>query len=179
MNLRWIATLGVLTLFGGVAIAQTGPGQRPMQHRMERHRTMMQQDLNLTNDQQAKIRQLRLDLEKKQTVVDPKIKLAHIAMKELMLADKPDRAGLEKQIKAISALQLEKKLNVVDHLFAVYTILTPEQQKDWKEHFGGKRMGLMDGGEHMGMMGGGADCMCGDGPRNRGDRPGGGPGREE
>ena len=84
---------------------------------------------------------LHLDLEKKTTQTNSKIQLARLDLKELFMADKPDKGAVEKQIKVISDLQHQQKLNHIDHLFAVRDILTPEQQKMWKEHAGGMLMG--------------------------------------
>ncbi len=181
MSLRWFAIMGVLAIFTASSFAQMGPGRRMPERRMEGRHGSMMKELNLTPDQQKKMQQMRLDLEKKQTVLDSKIKLARIAMKEATLADKLDKAAIEKQVKEVSGLQLDKKLNVVDHLFAVYNLLTPEQQKTWKEHVGKGGMGMLgDGGgmgmmrHHQGMMGGGDDH---DGPQRWDNGPGGAPDR--
>jgi Spy/CpxP family protein refolding chaperone len=178
MSVRWIATLGFLVIFAGTSLAQMGG--RMAERRAESRRGSMMKELNLTPDQETKIKKLRLELEKKQTVVDPKIKLARIAMKEVLMADKLDRAAIEKQVKEISGLQLEKKLNFVDHMFAVYNILTPEQQKTWKEHLGARGMGMLDEDtgmmrNHPGMMMGGGDNggMMGRPGRDYRDAPGG------
>lgn len=89
--------------------------------------------LNLTEAQEKEMKNLRLDLEKKQTQVQSKIKLERLDLKGLAMADNPDKAAIEKKVRTISDLQNQLKLNWVDHWFAVKAILTPEQQKIWKE----------------------------------------------
>jgi Spy/CpxP family protein refolding chaperone len=144
-TLSFIASF--LLVWTSVGFAQPGPQDRPGQ-RMER-RHQFRDQLSLSEDQEAQMKQMHLDLEKKQTQLQPKIRLARIAMKEAMLADQPDRGVFEKNIKAITDLQLEMKMNRLDHWFKVYKLLTPEQQRIWKEHFGEGPM--MDGDEPSGM----------------------------
>jgi Spy/CpxP family protein refolding chaperone len=89
------------------------------------------------------IAKLRLDLEKKQAETQSKIHIVRLDLKGLFMAEKPDRGAIEKNLKTISDLQYQAKLNHVDHLFAVKGILTSEQQKIWKEH-------MMEQGDGMG-----------------------------
>jgi Spy/CpxP family protein refolding chaperone len=115
-------------------------------------RERMAEELNLTDQQKDQMKKFRLDFERKQIGTHPKIKMARLDLKELFLKDKLDRSAIEKQMKAISDLQYQTKLDHVDHWFAVNEILTPEQQSIWKEHFGerGKRMrGHFRGRGHM------------------------------
>jgi hypothetical protein len=65
-------------------------------------------------------------------------------------------------MKEVSELQYQEKLNGLDHLFAVKAILTPEQQKMWKEHM--KQMGPEMRERMMGrMMGKGMERKQGHG----------------
>jgi Spy/CpxP family protein refolding chaperone len=113
-----------------------GPNRGPDARGM---RQEMKAKLNLTEQQETQMQKLRFDLEKKQTTVQSKIKLLRIDMKELIAAENPDRNAIEKKMKEVSDLQLQEKMNGLDHLFAVKAILTPEQQKIWKQHM--KQMG--------------------------------------
>jgi Spy/CpxP family protein refolding chaperone len=54
-------------------------------------------------------------------------------VKELFAAASPDKGAIEKKMKEVSELQFQEKVNGLDHLFAVRAMLTPEQQKLWKE----------------------------------------------
>ena len=142
---RFVVVLGMLA-FASMAIAQPDPGPR----NMPRHQEMMGK-LNLTDQQKSDMQKLRLEMEKKQVQIQSKIQLQRIDLRELFAADKPDRAAIEKGIKAVSELQLQEKMNMVDHLFAVNALLTPEQQKIWKQTIG-QRLGMMSG-EMRGMRG--------------------------
>ena len=139
------------------ALAQPGPGgeRRPRgdreccenrhEGRMPRRGDMMEK-LKLTDQQKVQMEKMRTELQKKQVTVQGKIAVMRIELKELFQAENPDRAAIEKKMKDVSDLQHQEKLNGLDHLFAVKAILTPEQQKMWKEHM------LRAGGEGMGMM---------------------------
>jgi hypothetical protein len=71
-------------------------------------------------------------------------------MREAYQADKVDRGAIEKSVKQVSDMQSQLKLNFVDFWFGVNNILTPEQQKAWKEHIGG--MGPRFGAGFRGRM---------------------------
>ena len=107
-----------------------GKPERPL---MEKRQAMLD-ELKLTSEQKTQIAKLRLEFEKRQVEMQSKIRIARLDLKSLFIADKPERAAIEKQLKTISDLQYQAKLNHVDHLFAVKGILTPDQQKIWKEH---------------------------------------------
>jgi Spy/CpxP family protein refolding chaperone len=133
----------ILLMLGmaGLAFAQPGPG---MGEGMERHagnerepmhgRQDVMAKLNLSEDQQNQMQKLRIDLQKKQATVQSKIRLARLDIEELFMAATPDKGAIEKKMKEVSDLQYQEKLNGLDHMFAVKAILTPEQQKLWKEH---------------------------------------------
>jgi Spy/CpxP family protein refolding chaperone len=80
-----------------------------------------------------------------------KIQEARVDLKGLFKADNPDRAAIEKKMSEINDLQFKGKLAFVGHLFGVRDLLTPEQQKIWKEHMADEGM---SGGEFNGMQGG-------------------------
>ena len=106
-----------------------GDSERPMHGRKE-----LMAKLKLTDDQEAQMQKMRIDLEKKQTALQAKIRIARLEMQELFSAANPDKATIEKKIKEVSDLQYQEKLNGLDHLFSVKAILSPEQQKIWKDH---------------------------------------------
>ena len=136
-----LALIACLILATANTLAQPREDDRPMRRSMERRGAMLD-DLKLAPEQKTQMAKLHLDLERKQTETQSKIRIARIDLKGLFMADKPDRAAIEKQLKTISDLQYQAKLNHVDHLFAVKGILSSDQQKIWKEH-------MMMGGEEM------------------------------
>ena len=158
--------LASLVLLPAMSLAQPGHregGRRAPMHMQQR----MFERLGLTDDQRDQIRKLSLDHAKAQTDIAAKIRVARIDLRELFLTDKLDRNAIEKQMNSVSDLQQRAKINRLDHMFAVYKILTPEQQKKWREHMA--NMGTWDGsmmrhrpGPGMGML---------DDPAPRHDQP--------
>jgi Spy/CpxP family protein refolding chaperone len=122
------------------AVAQPGPDAAKGDRPMGRHQRMMDQ-LNLTEKQHDQIEKLRLEHQKAATEMHAKIRIARLELRELFLADKLDRGAIEKKTDAITDLQRKAKTQLLDHLFAVYDVLTPDQQKIWKKHAGMMGMG--------------------------------------
>jgi Spy/CpxP family protein refolding chaperone len=149
--------VAMVALVSALAFGQMaqGGGQRGGQPGV---RQAMMKKLNLTEQQQTQMRKLRADLEKKNIQTSSKIQLARIDMKELMLADKPDRTALEKKLREITDLQHQRKLDRLDHMLAVNALLTPEQQKGWREGMNRtgqqreRRMRIFRDGGPMGAM---------------------------
>ena len=127
----------VAILLTASALAFGQPQDRPrMGDRMRDGHDRLMAQLHLTDSQQSQIKKLHFGLERKQTELRSKIQLARLDMKEIYLSDKIDRSALEKLMKQVSDLQYQQKLNFVDFWFSVNSILTPDQQKTWKQHVG-------------------------------------------
>ena len=124
--------LGAVTLM----LAANGFGQprERMRHQMAERGAMMADRLNLNDSQKAGMQKLRLDHEKKQARLQSDIRIARIELKELLSAETPDRAAIEKKTMGINDLQGQAKLNRIDHMFAVGNILDKEQKAIWREH---------------------------------------------
>jgi Spy/CpxP family protein refolding chaperone len=139
-------------LVAGMAMAQQQPpGGPPVQVR-EGHQlnvTVTDSKLNLTPEQKTQIEKLRIEMQQKNIPLESKIRLARLEIEQVMLSEKPDKAKIAKQMKEISDLQLQVKLNALDHRFAVRGLLTPEQLKSWQE---GRGHGFGMGGSQMYRM---------------------------
>jgi Spy/CpxP family protein refolding chaperone len=101
--------------------------------------------LKLTEDQEKQFKKMHLELEKKQTDAQAKVRTANIELKELFTADNLDKTAIDKKIKEIAELKTKLHLNRLDHWFAINKILKPEQQKIWRERLENKQLfGKMD-----------------------------------
>jgi Spy/CpxP family protein refolding chaperone len=133
----WITRIAVffIVLAAGVTFASSQPmmKDRMMKERGEYRREMME-DLQLTDEQQVQMQKLHLQLEKKQAGIESEMKLKRLDLKEELIGANPDQSKIEKSIKAINDLQLQMKLTMVDHVFKAKAMLTPEQQKKFKQH---------------------------------------------
>lgn len=133
MRHHFLSTVAVLASVAMVAFAQPpgrGMGPRDLP---PRHEALLK-ELNLTDAQKAQVQKLHLEMMKKQTQLRSKIQTLRLDTKGLFLAEKVDRSAIEKNIKAITEAQEQMKMAMLDHWFAVNALLTPEQQKVWKEH---------------------------------------------
>lgn len=102
--------------------SERGPGRRGMMGK-----------LNLTEDQQTKIGTYRLELQKKQIALRAKIQTARIELKEILNAEKIDKASIEKKLSEISKLEIDQKMNFINHWEQVNQMLNPEQKGIWKK----------------------------------------------
>jgi Spy/CpxP family protein refolding chaperone len=89
--------------------------------------------LNLSDDQRKQVDKLHSDLQKKQIALRAKIQSARVDVRDAFREDKPDRAKIEAKLSEITKAQGEMKNNQVAFWFDVNKILTPDQQKIWKQ----------------------------------------------
>jgi Spy/CpxP family protein refolding chaperone len=114
--------------------------------------------LGLNDKQKEEIAGLRSEMQKSMVGIQSKIKIARIDLRTLASAESPDKGSIESKLKEINDLQFQSKKLIVDHVFAVSALLTPEQRKTFKSHMmmrlsgdGMHRMGGMRQGFRMGM----------------------------
>jgi len=123
--------LVVVLLVSVVAFAQ--PQRMQMRDGKGPGPARMMEELKLNESQKTQMQKMHINLMKKQTQLHAKIQGLRLDTKELFLADKVDRKAIENNIKAVNEVQEQLKLNKLDHWFAVNAILTPDQQKLWKD----------------------------------------------
>jgi len=132
-----------------------GPGMGRGAH--GRHVEELRAKLNLSDDQRKRLADIRDRRAREAIPIQSDLKVAHLDMRKLMRADKPDLRAIEAQIDRVSALRARlEKLHVAGHLEA-RAVLTPAQQKILREQGGRMHMGWMgghrmDGGPGPGRM---------------------------
>ena len=158
-----VLTVASLMLAMTAAFAQQGP------RTADRHaggRQAWLSKLNLTDQQKDQLAALRTQFEKDQIRAHANIATARLDLKALVQSGQLDRAAIEKAVNAISDLQRQEKVSMVDHLFKVNALLTPEQQKTFRQMLVGMLMGggrmHERAGLHRGPMGGFGGMMPGD-----------------
>lgn len=111
------------------AIAQphhpSGPGGEPGMPRLGR--------LELTDTQQKQVEDLRLAHQKKMIQIRSSIEQGRLDLRAAREASSPDRATVEKAIKAVADLELQAKLERTRFWFELRALLTPKQQELLKE----------------------------------------------
>lgn len=89
----------------------------------------MRQRVGITTEQAAKIRQQASDFLKQQIRSRANIQVQRIDLQNLMAAENPDRAAIDKALGQISALRLAQSKASVDFHLAMRNALTPEQRQ--------------------------------------------------
>lgn len=98
--------------------------------------------LNITEDQQKKLKDLRYSHQDKVLEIKQKLEREELALRKLMDADTPDRAQIEAKIKVIGGLRTDMELSRIGMYFDIQKILTPDQLKELKSMRGpGCQMG--------------------------------------
>jgi Spy/CpxP family protein refolding chaperone len=151
--------------FGGRGMMGRGPGMMGRGGPMGLNRIINNPDLRekigVTPEQAAKIRQQETDFQKASVMNRAKSQVAHMELNQLMSADKPDRAAIDKKLADISAAQLVSEQTRVHHQLDMKTALTPDQQAKLKTLMQQRRPG----------MGGPGGPNGGPGRGGRGPRP--------
>lgn len=157
-SLSLIAGCAAIMLMSSLSAAQPRAGMR-QRAEGEQMRQPLWEQLGLTDEQKAQIRQIMLDTRKKNIDVEAKQKLARIELHELMAADTPDQSKINAKIMELSKFHETLMRNRIESHLAVQKVLTPEQHKKAKElrpfmrerrggfrHFQGGGPGMMRGG---------------------------------
>jgi Spy/CpxP family protein refolding chaperone len=105
----------------------------------------IRQQVGITDDQFAKLRQQESDFRKTQIRDRADLQVKRIDLRDLLSADKPDRAAIDSKLQDISASQLALEKAAVDFRLDTRDAITPAQReklrqalKDrWQAHRGG------------------------------------------
>jgi Spy/CpxP family protein refolding chaperone len=140
---RSLALLLSLILIGSVVLAQRPGRGAGMGRPIEK--------LALTDEQKPEFEKLQAEQMKKMIDQRAKVAAAEVDLRMLFRAEAPQKAAIEKKVKEIAELRTQMALSHLDHWFAVQKLLTPEQQKVWRQMLGQHRQGHR--GRQMGPMG--------------------------
>lgn len=91
------------------------------------HSPQMAEMLNLTEDQQAKLKDLKYSHEEKVLEIRQKIEREQLALARLLEADKLDKAQIEAKIRTIGSLRTDMQLERVRVFIDVRNLLTEKQ----------------------------------------------------
>ncbi|MDZ7374743.1 MAG: Spy/CpxP family protein refolding chaperone [candidate division KSB1 bacterium] len=96
--------------------------------------------LDLTEEQQAKLAELRLQFAKETLATRNELGVKRLELQQLLMADSPDQKAIEAKVDEIHKLQATLQKKRIAHHLAVWKLLTPEQRKKARE-MGWSRMG--------------------------------------
>jgi len=129
-----------------------------------RHLLKHEQDIGLTAEQVAKLKDMQLDLDKTRIKTEADIQVAERELKSLTEDEKSDLGAVEAKLKESENLQVGLRMVSIKARRAVLALLTPEQRgKEKTEHekvlqqhmdagqgYGNPHGGAMKGNPHMG-----------------------------
>jgi len=130
-----LAAALVSTLMLSVAVsAQPGP-RMAGQHRMAgKMKCKGPADLDLTDEQKAKIDDLRLQLQKEVAPLRAQMVTLQTDLSLLLTADSPDLNKIKETSKKLSELQEQMHMKHIEHQLEVRKLLTAEQRKKFDAH---------------------------------------------
>ena len=89
----------------------------------------IRQQLGVTADQAAKIRQQESDFRKAEIRNRADMEIKRMDLSDLLSADKPDRSAIDSKLQEISATRLALEKSAVDHRLTMRDALTPAQRQ--------------------------------------------------
>ncbi len=117
----------------------------------------LQEQLGLTNEQREKLRAIGRDAMKKSIQNRAALHVKQMELNELLEADTPDRAAVDKKLREITDLQATMLRSRVDTRLAFAGTLTPEQRTKLRtlarQRMRGRMMSRRWGREGFGMRG--------------------------
>ncbi len=116
-----------------------------MHNNIGMYRAEMLKKLKLTDEQKEKISTLRIDFQKKMIDLRADLQKDKLNLKELKVKGDFNRNDVIASVEKINKSKNAIALAVANHLLDVYEVLTPEQQKIWKEN-----SPMMNGRMHRG-----------------------------
>ena len=158
---RTIATLGIASVFaltvgmstvwanepgyygkgghgGGMHGSMSGHGSKMMHNstgQLIRHLLKHEQDIGLTAEQVAKLKDMQLSLDKVRIKTEADIQMAERELRALVDEEKFDMGTVEAKLKQSADLQVGLRMTSIKTRKDVYALLTPEQRaKEKAEH---------------------------------------------
>jgi len=89
----------------------------------------VRQQLGVTADQAAKIRQQESDFRKTEIRNRADLEIKRMDLNDLLSADKPDRSAIDSKLQEISAAQLALEKSKIDNRLTMRDALTPAQRQ--------------------------------------------------
>lgn len=97
------------------------------------HDPALRERLGITDEQVAKIQAAQSQFAKQQIQRQAELRIKRMELAELLRAENPDRAAIEKKLRELNDLELQAKMAGLDHGMAMRNLLTPEQREQLKQ----------------------------------------------
>jgi len=136
--------ISIILIFGlTILISDLGYSQQmnkqknilPMSQRMEMTGKMnLMKKLNLTDQQKQKFADMKIAFEKKMVDLKADLQKNKLDLKALRVNGNFNRSDIIAAVKNVNQSKDAISLAVANHMVDMYEVLTPEQQKIWKEN---------------------------------------------
>lgn len=131
---KLMATAAVVALLAGTGFAQDnsvkrGPAPERAQMKEGKHRDMMADIPNLTEEQKSQIKAIREEGRKQSEPQHKEMKELRSKLQELKAAENPDQKQINQLIDKSASLKAEMEKSRTASELKVRSILTPEQRK--------------------------------------------------
>lgn len=133
---------------------------------------MIRQQLGVSADQAAKIRQQETDFEKAEIRNRADLQVKRLELNELISADKPDRAAVDSKIQEVGAAQLAMEKSAIDNRLNMRDALTPAQRQKLEQFMAQRRQAMTGGPNAIGPGTRGNFGAAPQGPGRGGNRGG-------
>lgn len=144
-----------------------GEGMRGMMLARMLENPAIRQQIGVSADQAAKIRQQVTDFEKAEIHNRADLQVKRLELNQLMSADKPDRAAIDGKLHEVEAAQGAMEKAAIDNRLNMREALTPVQRQKLEQLIAQRREG------RFGNPGPGARGNFGPGAQGRGGNRGG------
>ncbi|BDQ01657.1 periplasmic heavy metal sensor [Ignavibacterium sp.] len=114
--------------------------QRQRMEMRERIHNRMEERLNLTDAQKAKVEELRLNHQKKMIDLKANLEKKEVELNALRRSDKLNRSDLLKLTKEISEIRNSMAVEKANHQMDIYELLDNNQKQIWREMKPGEMM---------------------------------------
>jgi Spy/CpxP family protein refolding chaperone len=94
---------------------------------------MMREQLGITDEQVTKFHQQQEDFQKAGIQNRATMQIKRMELNDLLTADKPDRTAIDRKLAEVNAAQGASEKANIDHLLAMRSLLTADQQAKLKE----------------------------------------------
>jgi Spy/CpxP family protein refolding chaperone len=115
----------------------------------------IRQQLGISADQVAKIRQQESDFRKTEIRNRTDLQIKRMDLRDLLSADKPDRSAIDSKLQEISAAQLALEKSAIDNRLTMRDALTPAQRQKLQQMMTQRRQPVPGGNAPRGPQGGG------------------------
>jgi Spy/CpxP family protein refolding chaperone len=93
----------------------------------------IRQQVGITDEQATTMRKQELDFRKTEIRGRADVEIRRIELKDLLAADKPDRAAINAKLQEISAAQLSQQKSAIDYRLTMRDAITPAQREKLRQ----------------------------------------------